>query len=84
VTETVASGRDRRVVLSILFLLGFALLLPVLGFFAAAALYLASHMWFLGIRSPVTLAVVCASLLGIAWALFERFLGVPLPHGVLF
>lgn len=76
--------RDVQVLASIGFLLAFALLLPVLGFFATAALFLVSHMMFLGIRNPVTYGVVCVSLLGVAWLLFERFLGVPLPHGMLF
>lgn len=76
--------RDVRVLVSVGFLAGFALLLPILGFFVAAALFLTTHMLFLGIRSPVTVIVVCVSLLGVAWTLFERFLGVPLPHGMLF
>lgn len=78
------TARDLRVLVSVGLLIGFALLLPVLGFFAAATLFLVSHMMFLGIRNPVTYGVVCASLLGVAWLLFERFLGVPLPHGMLF
>jgi hypothetical protein len=76
--------RDIRVLVSIGFLTGFALLLPVLGFFVTATLFLTTHMLFLGIRSPVIVVIVCASLLGVAWVLFERFLGVPLPHGMLF
>lgn len=76
--------RDIRVLVSIGFLIGFALLLPVLGFFVTAALFLITHMLYLGIRGPVTFVVVCVSLLGVAWLLFERFLGVPLPHGMLF
>lgn len=78
------SERDLRVLISIGFLVGFALLLPVLGFFPAAVLFLTTHMLFLGIRSPLTIIVVCVALLGIAWVLFQRFLGVPLPHGMLF
>ena len=78
------TARDRRVLVSAGFLICFALLMPVLGFFAAAALFLVGHMLFLGIRNPLTLGGATAGLLLVAWGLFEHFLGVPLPHGLIY
>jgi uncharacterized membrane protein YqjE len=72
------------VLISVGFLAGVALLPPVLGFFPAAVLLLITHMLFPGIRSPLTIVVVCVALLGVAWALFQRLHDVPLPHGMLF
>lgn len=76
--------RDLRVLISIGFLVGLAILLPILGFFTTAAIFLIGHMLYLGIRAPLTLFGVTAGILAAAWVLFERFLGVPLPHGFLY
>ena len=41
-------------------------------------------MLFLGIRGPVWLSAPIIGLLGMSWLLFENFLGVPLPHGMIY
>lgn len=75
---------DVRVVVTIGFLVAYGLLMPVLGFFVTSAMFLLTHMYYLGVRGPLWLGVPLLSLLGVAWLLFENFLGVPLPHGMLF
>jgi len=75
---------DVRVLVTIGMLVAYGLIMPTLGFFVTSALFLLLHMLYLGIRGPVWLASPIILLLGTAWALFERFLGVPLPHGLIY
>lgn len=75
---------DLRVVVTIVLLGIYALLVPILGFFTASALFLIVHMIFLGVRKPVWLATVTVGLLAVAWGVFEWFLNVPLPHGSIY
>ncbi len=78
------SVSDLRVIVTIGLLAGYALLVPVIGFFTASGAFLLIHMSFLGVRSPVWLISVTAGLLVVAWAVFEWFLNVPLPHGTIY
>lgn len=73
-----------RVVMSVLFLGLYALAIPELGFFASTGLFLVAHMLYLGIRSPGLVAGVTAGTLLVFFLLFERFLGVVIPHGFLY
>ncbi len=78
------SVSDLRVIVTIGLLAGYALLVPVIGFFTASGAFLLIHMSFLGVRSPVWLISVTAGLLAVAWSVFEWFLNVPLPHGTIY
>lgn len=73
-----------RVVTSVAFLGLYALAIPKLGFFASTGLFLVAHMLYLGIRSPGLVAGVTAGTLLVFFLLFERLLGVVIPHGFLY
>ena len=78
------TASDFRVAVTVALLAGYALLVPVVGFFTASAAFLLIHMSFLGVRKPVWLIAVTAGLLLVAWGVFEWFLNVPLPHGMIY
>ena len=64
-------------------ILGFVILAPILGLFAAAAVFLTAHMLTLGVR-PFLLAL--ASGIGVAAVLYLFFgwlLGVSMPDGLI-
>lgn len=75
---------DIRVLVTIGLLVLYGLVMPTVGFFVTSAIFLFVHMLYLGIRGPVWLLAPIVVLLGTAWALFENFLGVPLPHGLIY
>lgn len=78
------SQADVRVVVTVAALIAYGFVMPVLGFFVTSALFLFGHMFYLGVRGPVWLLTPTLALLGMAWLLFENFLGVPLPHGMIY
>lgn len=78
------SEADTRVLVTIGALVVYGLAMPFLGFFVTSAAFLLGHMLYLGVRGPVWLLAPMIGLLGTAWLLFENFLGVPLPHGILY
>jgi len=73
-----------RVITSILLLGLYVLAMPELGFFVATGLFLVAHMLYLGIRKPGVVAGVTTGALLVFFLLFERFLGVIIPHGLLY
>ena len=84
VEEAAAAPRaTTRVVASVVLILGFVILAPILGLFAAAAVFLTAHMLTLGVR-PFLLAL--ASGIGVAAVLYLFFgwlLGVSMPDGLI-
>lgn len=78
------SQADTRVLVTIGALVVYGIAMPFLGFFVTSAAFLLLHMLFLGIRGPLWLSAPIIGLLGMSWLLFENFLGVPLPHGIIY
>ncbi len=75
---------DTRVLVTIAALVVYGAIMPFLGFFLTSAAFLLLHMLYLGVRGPLWLTAPIVGLLGTAWFLFENFLGVPLPHGMVY
>ncbi len=78
------SEADTRVLVTIGALVVYGIAMPFVGFFVTSAAFLIGHMLYLGVRGPLWLLAPMVGLLGTAWLLFENFLGVPLPHGLLY
>lgn len=82
-TVTISSKAIERVLIPTVFLIGYVLLLPVLGFFLITLLFLITFMYYSGVqkfRISIPLAVVISIVLQNT---FVGFLQVPLPTGVL-
>jgi hypothetical protein len=56
--------------------------LKYVGFYVAAAVYMAVLAPLLGLRRPVLLLICTVLLLAVIYGVFVRFLGVPVPLGV--
>ncbi len=65
------------------FLIVYVVLLSILGFFISSFLFMFALSWLLGYRKIVSLSVGTVSLLLVIYFVFERFLSVPVPSGVL-
>jgi putative tricarboxylic transport membrane protein len=65
-------------------IIGFAVLVPILGFFVATGLYLIVHMTYLGIRPFSMILAVAIGGVAFLYVLFGFVLGVPIPHGLLY
>ncbi len=65
-------------------LTAYVALVPVLGFFVASAVYLFAHMTYLGIRPLYLSGLTVAGVLAFLYAVFERLLGVLVPHGMIY
>lgn len=68
------------IILSALYIVG----LMLAGYLIATTLFVAVMLWFLRVRQPVKLAVISLATALIIYWLFEKFLIVPLPRGILF
>ncbi len=77
------SGTTLRVLISIAFIVGYILLVPVVGFFTATVAYLIAHMLYLGIRPWWKPVAATAGVLAVLYVLFEYLLRVDLPGGLL-
>lgn len=55
-----------------------------LGFYSSTFLYLCSHIWMLGMRRPFVVLPVSVSVMLVIYGVFELFLGVTLPRGLLY
>ena len=73
-----------RIAINIALVVGFVALVPILGFYTAGAVYLCAHMFYLGIRPVWRIPVVAAGALIVFYGMFEYFLGVLVPHGMVF
>lgn len=70
--------------LTLLIVLGYAVLVSLVGFFPATALYLCAHLWFSGVRDLRVYAGVTVGFIGLVYLLFVYELQVPLPTGLVF
>ena len=70
--------------ISFAIILGYVLLLEVIGFYVATALFLAGYMFYLGQRSWKVMLGATAGVLAFIYLLFTQALGTPLPHGLLY
>ncbi|MBC8158302.1 MAG: tripartite tricarboxylate transporter TctB family protein [Alphaproteobacteria bacterium] len=78
------NARVKRIAINVGLILGFVILVPILGFFTAAGIYLVMHMTYLGIRPFWLVGVVMGGVLIAFYMMFEFFLGVLVPHGLIF
>ncbi|MFA4842173.1 MAG: tripartite tricarboxylate transporter TctB family protein [Agrococcus sp.] len=74
-------GKGLSTVLVLVALLGFAALLPLVGFFLAAALLYVAVALLLGAPRGWHLAITAALLAGTIVLLFDRIIGLTLPAG---
>ena len=65
-------------------LIAYVILMTVLGFFTASALFMVGTMLFMGYRKPIPIICVTGGMLGFVWWLFSHTLMVRLPEGILF
>lgn len=81
---TYGAASKMRIVFNIGIITCFIIVAPYLGLFATTALYLFSHMLFLGVR-PIWLVALCSSgSTAVIYGFFGHLLGVYLPGGLLF
>lgn len=73
-----------RVAINIALVFAYVALVSILGFYVTTGVYLCVHMFYLGIRPMWKILVVAAGTLVALYAMFEYFLGVLIPHGLLF
>ena len=73
-----------RKIINITIIVVFAVLVPIIGFFAATALYLIVHMTYLGVRPFLLVLAVTAGGVAFLYVLFGFILGVPIPHGLIY
>ena len=78
------SRQTARILCNVAFVCVFVALVPIFGFFVTGAVYLSTHMYFLGIRPLWKIAAVTFGALAALHLMFERFLGVLVPHGMFF
>ncbi|MCB6607963.1 tripartite tricarboxylate transporter TctB family protein [[Clostridium] symbiosum] len=64
-------------------LLGFAVLIKVLGFFCGAAFFIPSCMWVFGERSKKKVFVITAGVVLFVYVVFVALLQIGLPRGFL-
>ena len=61
----------------------YVILMSVLGFFTASALFMPAVMLFMGYRKPIPMICVTVGMLGFVYVLFVAWLKVRLPSGIL-
>lgn len=59
--------------------IAYAVLIPVIGFYAASAVYLFGAMYLFGVRNKKTLVIIPAVFVLIIYLLFAKLLGIRLP-----
>lgn len=73
-----------RIGINIAIIVSFIVIAPYLGLFVTTALYLFSHMLFLGVR-PIWLVALCSlGCTGVIYGFFGHLLGVYIPGGFFF
>lgn len=84
VSEPISTNAKIRIGINIGIITSFIIIAPFLGLFVTTALYLFSHMLFLGVR-PVWLPALCAlGSTGVIYGFFGHLLGVYIPGTWLF
>lgn len=79
-----SASRAKRIATNISLIVAYIVLVSVLGFYTATGLYLCIHMYYLGIRPVWKIGAVTMGTLAVFYGLFEAFLGVLVPHGLVF
>ena len=64
-------------------LVGFTILLPLLGFPVASFLLLCAVFLILHYRYPIMLTLIAAGASFFLWFIFQKLIGLPLPSGTL-
>ena len=77
-------SRSVRIAINIGLIILLVLLVPILGFFTATGLFLCVSMFYLGIRPVWLILAVTVGTLLVFYGVFEAFLGVLVPHGLIF
>ncbi|HHX50147.1 MAG TPA: tripartite tricarboxylate transporter TctB family protein [Clostridia bacterium] len=77
-------GQKYNPYLIFLFSIGYAILIKIMGFFVATAIFSAVSMWFLGLRKITTFVLSIGGISVFIYILFVLQLKVPLPKGILF
>lgn len=72
-----------RLALSVLMVGAFLALIPLIGFFASAALLMVGLPAALGYREPMVVLPTTVGFLLLTWLVFVRLFAKPLPTGVL-
>lgn len=80
----IRKSKGLRIAVNITLVMGFVASVPILGFFTAGIIYLCIHMYYLGIRPIGRIFAVAVGALIFFYGMFELFLGVLVPHGLLF
>jgi len=75
---------NRHSIYTVAAILIFLVIIPYLGFFASAGLFLISLFYLLGIRNHLLIWVLAASLVLVSFVVFKMWLSLPLPEGFLF
>lgn len=65
-------------------LLGFTLLLPLLGFSVASFLLLCAVFFILRYPHPLNIMLIAGGTSFFLWFVFQKLIGLPLPSGTLF
>ncbi|TVQ43842.1 MAG: hypothetical protein EA371_14465 [Gammaproteobacteria bacterium] len=65
------------------FMTSYVLLVPVLGYLLASAIYMPALLWLLNYRHPVIIVVLTGAWLTFSYFIFQRVLFVDLPAGTL-
>ena len=83
-TPASPTHKGLRITINIGLIVALVILVPILGFFTATGLFLVVSMFYLGIRPVWLILAVTAGTLLVFYGVFEAFLGVLVPHGLLF
>lgn len=66
------------------FMTSYILLIPIIGYLLASAIYLPGILWYLKYRRPLVITGLTAGWLAFSWFVFQKTLYVDLPSGALF
>lgn len=72
----------RAFTITVVLTLAYAVSMNWVGFYAGSFFYMVVLAWALKYRQPVRLMAFSLCLLLAVYGVFEKFLGVPVPHGV--
>lgn len=73
-----------RIVISVLLIVAYTMIFPLLGFVVTSAIFVGFFTWFFGAHNPVKIGLMVVLPAVVVWLFFEQLFRIPLPHGVLF
>jgi putative tricarboxylic transport membrane protein len=74
----------KRVLLACLIIIGYMAGIAIFGFLISTPLFLLGIMWFFSVRKWKTLLISSIATTAILYFVFQKFLSVSLPTGILF